>query len=159
MAIHDIVALTMAFCFLHEVQHLRFAADDNRPAEPMEEELQCDVFATSYLLDRVSEYHAQTKEPVDKVASKRAMGIGVALGAVLAMTQDLNSQSGTHPPSTSRLCGLIVADAGNPNADCWLTLFTMLLSMAFAWNVGFMPLAAKSYRCLCNELLGQFPSS
>ena len=155
-AIFDIVGLALSFWFLHEVRHLRFDAEETRPTDPAEEEVICDTYAWEFMLRDIAAYHELSKEPIDKVQSKRRLGVAVGLATVLAVTAVAAQTNGTHPPSSERLLMFIDTNVDNPDAGCWALLASMLLSM-LPNDVRNRPLAPFSdYRALAREIIQRF---
>ena len=91
---------------LHEVKHLAFAQDEDRPESPIAEEMACDRFAKDFLLSDVPAFARRIEKPTDEVLAKRLAGIAIAVFVMLEITPpDLWSGSGTHPPIAERLTG------------------------------------------------------
>ena len=81
MAAFDLVCLATAYVFLHELRHVKFLSDGDYPADRREEEIACDVWARSFLTDKVGIYAQSVGQSFTRVLDKRSMGI--ALGAMI----------------------------------------------------------------------------
>lgn len=57
-----------------------------RPTVEAEEEISCDVFARSFLMERVARYCADSGEPFEAVTGKRAMGLAMASVVIHGLT-------------------------------------------------------------------------
>jgi len=108
--VNDLVHHTVAFFYLHELRHFILANESGQPLEPIQEELECDRWASEHLLGRTDDYRPQPAQPgqdATVVKSKRAMG--VALGAaVMAHIQELGlwETTNNHPSVAQRFIEL-----------------------------------------------------
>lgn len=94
-ATFDLTILATAYVFLHEAQHVAFAASDDPRPELRDEELACDRFAREFMLSR-SESVA--------VTTKRMMGIAVGLFFIVVLTPPAQRvESLSHPGLVHRL--------------------------------------------------------
>lgn len=107
-AAYDLNCMALAFILLHEMQHIMFARDNNAPADPHIAEHACDRFARDFMTKRIDAYAASSGYPCDKVVSKRAMGMALAMFVMLVLTPRDRWAAGneTHPPIVSRLSTL-----------------------------------------------------
>jgi len=64
------LALATAYVFLHELQHITFLSYGGFPVDPGEEELACDVWARSFLTDKVGIYAESSGENFTRVFDK-----------------------------------------------------------------------------------------
>jgi hypothetical protein len=102
-AVH-LVKLATAYAFLHEVHHVKLAADGRRPADLKDEELECDRFAREFLMGKVTEYAAVSKQDELAVRNKRLTGIALGGYVLVEITpRERRSASSTHPPLALRL--------------------------------------------------------
>lgn len=77
-AVFDLICIALAFMFLHELRHLMYEVDKNRPENCKDEEQLCDQWAKKYLLDDILKYSSQSGSDYEKVKNKRMMGIALA---------------------------------------------------------------------------------
>ncbi len=102
--VNDLVHHAVAFFYLHELRHFVLAQAAESTFSAYDEELECDRWAASYLLDKATQY--QPTPPVEPklIHSKRAMG--VTLGAAVishVQTSGLWESGKQHPPVAERL--------------------------------------------------------
>jgi hypothetical protein len=103
-AIFDLICMSTAYIFLHEVQHIKFMKDTNSPKDPLDEELECDKFARNMLLDNVRAYCQNSGYRLQKVQSKRAIAIALASFVILEITPEkLWGGSRSHPAISLRI--------------------------------------------------------
>ena len=105
---YELVLFSTAFVFLHELRHVMFNIDGNRPSTSIKEENECDKFAKAFLLDTVEQYALLKKEDVYAVFAKRSMGI--ALGSILLFgltPKESRYLSSDHPSISNRIKSLM----------------------------------------------------
>ena len=107
--IADVAAFAIGWALLHEVGHLKYKHEGTASSEGdsnekrHREELLCDSFATSYILERAGEFAHAENLPPNKVRRKREMGIYAAL-FVLALDQAGSwEESESHPALQTRI--------------------------------------------------------
>jgi hypothetical protein len=107
-ATFDLIFMSGAYVFLHEMKHIAFSLDSNAPDSLHEEELQCDLFAKGLMLDNLSEYSAKSGYPLNRLITKRAMAIALAQFFMLVMTPT-ESWAGTesHPSVSDRILSMV----------------------------------------------------
>lgn len=133
-ATFELIILATAYTFLHEAKHLAFAADGDAPADARKEELECDCFARTFLLEDVENYASSLGHDVALVMEKRTMGIALGLFFIVALTSpDRRSGSKTHPSLSERL-----AQALADGTDRTQMFFSSLL-LAWLRRTGSMP--------------------
>jgi Peptidase U49 len=127
-AVVDLIKIAAAFCFLHEVQHEIFKTSSDRPETAPEEEYECDKFASDFLLERVSEYSADTQQDRQGVLDKRLMGIMLGAFVILEVTPEVR-RGGTHehPPLANRLRQLILKPNHYASEHVWIYACSLLL--------------------------------
>jgi hypothetical protein len=130
-ACFDIACLAAAATFLHEFQHVQFAAEGNAPTVPADEEQACDDFSRSMLLEKVDAYSSTAGEVADRVASKRVIGLATAaLTIAHAESQGMASAvQDTHPPIRERFVHLVLEADVADNATCWSYTACLLIAM------------------------------
>jgi hypothetical protein len=106
-AAFDLITISTAYALLHELRHVWHHRQPSRPSDRAAEEMDCDVFARSFLMDKIGVYAKLIDKSGDayaKIVNKRAMG--VALGAWIAYEiTPAYGRSGTrtHPPVADRI--------------------------------------------------------
>jgi hypothetical protein len=76
-AAFDLICISTAASLLHELRHVRYAQEGDRPEDRCEEERLCDGAARQFLLERASDYAGMAGVPLAKVLSKRTMGLAL----------------------------------------------------------------------------------
>ncbi len=102
--INNIVLFSLAFIFLHEFRHFILHKESCTFKDPLDEEFECDRWATWYILADSETYSKTSNEDSMKVKTNRAMGI--ALGnAVIAHIQNLDlwEKGKSHPSIAERM--------------------------------------------------------
>ncbi len=125
----DLICMSGAYVFLHEMKHIAFYEDGNAPSEPHEEEIQCDLFAQSMMLDNLEKYAEQSGYELRRLVSKRAMAISLALFYMLVITP-LESWAGfeTHPSISTRIRTMINNLSINDDDIFWLYISPVFLA-------------------------------
>ena len=127
--IFDLVSLAIAYIFLHEVAHLRFARDRKRPARKPLEELMCDQWARDWLVDKLKKYARKYQQPPVLVRQKRIMGQIVALLVVMCTTTPAGWKgTTTHPPVADRLRKLARASKQPADDTSWIFFASVLIA-------------------------------
>lgn len=100
----------MAWALLHELRHIRHQREgtgaDPRGSDTKakhDEELSCDAFGTTFLLEQIDAYCCRTGETAELVCQKRQLGIFVGLFAVALLAKDKWGASESHPAVQSRI--------------------------------------------------------
>jgi hypothetical protein len=129
-AAYDLICIATAYFFLHEVKHVAFAQDEDRPKSPIAEEMACDRFAKDFLLSDAPAFARMIEKPTGEVLAKRLAGIAIAVFVMPEITPpDLWSGSETHPPIAKRLKEIFDGTALSPTE--------------YPWNIGASLLLAK----------------
>lgn len=130
MAAFDLVCLATAYVFLHELRHVKFLSDGDCPADRREEEIACDVWARSFLTDKVGRYAQSVGQAFSRVLDKRSMGI--ALGAmILHEITPESARWGTaeYPPMTTRIQAMISGSTLAKESHFWLFTACLLVGI------------------------------
>jgi hypothetical protein len=106
----ELATIAVAWALLHELRHIRHQREGTG-ADPLgtdtkskhEEELSCDAFATTFLLERIDAYSGSTGESAELVRQKRQLGIYFGLFAVALLAKERWGDSDTHPAVQTRL--------------------------------------------------------
>jgi hypothetical protein len=153
-AAFDLASIAVAAILLHETRHVRFANDGLRPDDEAEEEMACDVFARSFLTERVGEYCADSREPFDRVMAKRAMGLAMASIVVHGLTPKFARWgSASYPSVGDRLDALIGNVAVAPDDNFWLVAASLLTGV-MRQDHRPVDLVCTDARQLTGELIG-----
>lgn len=153
-ATFDLICMSGAYVFLHEMKHIAFAQDNNTPSNPHEEELECDLFAKSMMLENLDLYSKQSGYDLSRLYSKRSMSITLALFYMLVITP-VESWAGTdsHPSIKDRIEAL-VADLPIPCDDIlWLYMSSLFLSHLRFLNQGPIVIKFNSLKELAMSLI------
>lgn len=128
-ATFDLICMSGAYVFLHEMKHIAFASEDSAPNEPHEEELACDQFAEQMMLGELESYSRQSGYDLGRLKSKRAMSITLALFYMLVITPR-NSWSGTetHPSIKKRIISMVERLSISDDDVLWLYMSSLFLS-------------------------------
>lgn len=106
----ELATIATGWALLHEVRHIKHqqegtSADPHEvcPTNRRNEELSCDRYATTFLLEQVDVYaRAENVEPA-RVVQKRQLGIYFALFALTVLAKDKWTASNTHPAVQERI--------------------------------------------------------
>lgn len=152
----DLICMSGAYVFLHEMKHIAFSLDSDTPDTPQEEELQCDLFAKSLMLDRLSEYAESSGYPLDKLTTKRSMAIALAQFFMLVITP-VDSWIGTNShPSVSERVTAMVGDLDIHDDDTlWLYLASLFFAHYRHLKLGRLTINFHSYRDLSTKLMSE----
>jgi hypothetical protein len=128
-AVVDLIKIAAWFAFLHEVRHALLVQDCTH-ANPLDEEYECDRHARDFLLEKVSDYCAGTREDTEAVLSKRLMGIMLGAFVILEMTpEDKRHGSDSHPGFAQRLQRLIGAGDWRVRDHVWIYASSLMLGV------------------------------
>lgn len=123
-AVSELASFATGWALLHEIHHLQLqqqgkSASQGDPQQVFhDEELACDAFATSFLLDQVEAYAQKTEYPADKVRMKRELGVYFALFAITLISADRWDASSSHPAMQDRINAamqVMSADGSKPS--------------------------------------------
>lgn len=102
----ELATLAMGWAFLHEVRHIQHQQQGTSGCDEItrrSEELDCDTFATNFMLDKAQEYSISTRENLESVIRKRQLGIYFALFTVTLLAKDNWEETISHPAVTDRI--------------------------------------------------------
>jgi hypothetical protein len=148
-AVFDLILMATAYVFLHELKHVIFEAGGNAPENRIEEEMQCDAFASEMMLAQIGKYSELSRYPEDKVRMKRA--IGIALGnAFLAVATPKANLSGTesHPPVHKRWSATLGSITLAENDFYWLYFASLAIALLKHRKIKFPPLTVTTFKQL-----------
>jgi len=152
-AIRDLSLIAIAYAFLHEIRHVMFRHPEQPKVDDPAEELACDAFARDFLLEHVSDYVANSREPIDLVLAKRAAAISLGAFAVYELTAPTHRRgSSKYPAFPDRFETLVALTALPPDSYFWVFAATLLLATLRRQNYS-APLHARTPRELCTTLI------
>jgi hypothetical protein len=128
-AVRDSAKIARAFCFLHELEHIRLDKFGRDGLDAAEEEMQCDRAAIRHLLDAVHVYAHHEGVDSTTVVFKRALGIVTALYGVFVVTHfGEHRLIVSHPPPAERFAQLVAFLKNAIPADnaLWVILHALL---------------------------------
>lgn len=159
-ATFDLICMAGAYVFLHEMKHIAFHMDNNAPSNPHEEELECDLFAKSMMLDKLDAYSTQSGYDLKRLNSKRAMSISLALFFMLVITP-LESWSGTesHPSIATRVESMVDGLAIHNDDIFWLYMASLFLSHLRYSNKKPLVVEFKTLRELAMALISKIENA
>ena len=125
----DLICMSGAYVFLHEMKHIAFRNDGNTPLNPHQEELECDQFAKQMMLGELELYSKQSGYDLLELTSKRIMSISLAHFFMLVITKkDLWTGSKTHPSFKSRMTSMVSGLTVQDNDISWRYMSCLFLS-------------------------------
>lgn len=128
-AAFDLICMSGAYIFLHEIRHIQFCLENNPPSDKHKEELQCDSFAKEMMLSKISSYTEKSRENIHLVRSKRAIGICFALFYMLVLTpRESWSGSASHPSIKKRIEVLANQLELSDEDNLWMFMAVLLCS-------------------------------
>ena len=77
-AVYDLACLAAAFTLYHEFHHAMLDRDNQRPSDPREEEMLCDVWARNFMTAKAACYAKDNGHSYHDVLRKRSMGLAIA---------------------------------------------------------------------------------
>ncbi len=128
-AVFDLIIMASAYILLHEMKHVQFVQDGDDPQNDHKEEILCDEFARSMMLDNIEEYSKSSGYDLNALINKRTMSIALASFLMLVVTRK-EDWKGTrsHPPMSVRVRALIDSVSLANNDFAWNYLASLLLS-------------------------------
>lgn len=151
----DLVCMAIAFVLLHELRHVIFDADGNRPDAGLEEETSCDVWARAFMTEKIGEYSFTTNQSHQALLQKRAMAM--ALGA--AILHDLTPQTGRwgsadYPPIADRIHSMVSGIGPSLDSNYWLFAACLLIGI-FRRSGRLLPMSVSDNKKLVDALIEQ----
>jgi hypothetical protein len=109
-AASELATIAVAWAFLHELRHIRHQREGTG-ADPQgcdtqakhDEEISCDAFGATFLLDQIDAYSGRSGELAEMVSQKRQLGIYFGLFAVALLAKGNWSASKSHPAVQTRI--------------------------------------------------------
>lgn len=154
-ATFDLVCMATAFVLLHEFRHVMFHAEGTRPEQRLEEEIACDVWARSFMTEKVGDYARATGQSHRAILQKRAMAL--ALGAVILhdMTPEFERWgSKDYPPIADRIHSMISGIGPSEDSSYWL-FAACLLTGVYRRAGRHLPMVVTDHKALVVDLVEQ----
>lgn len=154
-ATYDLVCMAVTFVLLHEFRHVMFIKDKTMPQERLEEEIGCDVWARSFMTEKIGEYAQTSGKNHQEIHQKRAMAI--ALGAVIihSITQETDRWgTADYPPIADRLHSMVSGIGPSNESNYWIFAACLLISI-FRREGRELPMIAADPRELVSDLIEQ----
>ena len=129
---YDLACLSLAIMFLHEVRHVMEQDEAEEQLSSIEREHRCDAFAQNFLMEHLSSYAQREGYPEDKVASKRAIALGIWCYTIHRIVGEHESES--HPPPSARLRRMLLALELPPYDKFWIVMASLLVNQLRALN-------------------------
>ncbi len=148
---HDLSCLLLAVMFLHEVRHVMERDEAEEQLSSIEREHRCDAFAQDFLMERLSSYAQREGYDKSKVASKRAIALGIWCYAIHRIVGEHESES--HPPPSARLRRMLSALELPPYDKFWIVMASLLVNQLRASNYLPASVSSTSLSDLVCELL------
>lgn len=159
MMVFDLLCMSGAYTFLHEVEHVRIRSDD-LDLDPHDEEFRCDLAARNFLLGGIEKYSEQSGYPLNLLTTKRAMSIGLASFFLLAITpQEAWGGTRSHPPISDRIAAISEGLDLSDDDDFWIYLCSILLAHLSMTGTSFDSIEVPTFRSFCSELLNRVEQS
>ncbi|PTQ89471.1 phage exclusion protein Lit family protein [Agitococcus lubricus] len=154
----DILCITAAYCFLHELKHVQFR-NSNTILDYHQEEYECDKYARDFLLEKIEVYSRTSGYDLALLKSKRGMAIALASVMLLVITPEDNWKgSTTHPPVLTRIQELVDNINVSDNDYFWQYLSCLLLSVIEHKKIAVTPSVVKTQQGYCQMLLAAIDS-
>ncbi|HIF9408528.1 TPA: phage exclusion protein Lit family protein [Photobacterium damselae] len=157
--VFDLICMSGAYCFLHEIQHIRFGIDGT-DLDVHQEELACDKFARDMLLNKVNEYSASSGYDEKAVCTKRAMSIALASFLLFAITPKASwGATDTHPRIKDRIDELTNSIDIDDNDNFWIYFGCLAMSIAYYNKVSINPMVATNMKNYTLSIIDALDSS
>jgi hypothetical protein len=148
-AFYELALIATAYAFLHELRHVMYWVDRDAPEDPIEEEHECDSYARSLILANAKEYAIDAGYPVDKVLTKRSMGLALASGFLFAVTPTNNLPGSSSHPAVSARWRRALQSVDLPDDDChWLFFSSLALALISSRGIEIEEQTIKSFKSL-----------
>jgi hypothetical protein len=135
----EVATFATGWAFLHEIRHLKHQQDgtsatSDAPARDQhKEELSCDEYATTFILDGVDQYAKDQGVNTDKVKQKRELGVYFAMFAMTLIGAGQWDASGSHPAMQARIDAAIQQMGGSGTRVSDAIAHAAFASLWFRW--------------------------
>ena len=152
-AAYDLACLSLAAILLHETKHVVFANAPNRPEPAAAEEIACDVFARSFLTERLSAFACEYHHDYEEVLSKRAFGLAIGALIIHEITPHYARWSSPAYPSVGERIEALICGMPLPaDADFWLFAACLLTGIMRSHHRP-LDIVPSSFRLYTEELI------
>lgn len=130
-AMHDLHYLSLAFVLLHEVKHIIFKIQGENFKNPKEEEIECDKFAYTFLLDQIDAYCSISKEPYNSIIKKRSIAVALAYYYFFVtsfINHDIVNTFASHPTFSERIISFFKTVTFPGDHDFWLIISSFVIT-------------------------------
>lgn len=110
----ELATFSVGWALLHEIHHVQHQQEgtgapyNGTTKQKHTEELYCDSFATTFMLEKISEYKEAMGSTPELVYQKRQLGIYFALFAISLITAEKWAETETHPALQIRIDNIII---------------------------------------------------
>lgn len=151
--VFDLNCMALAFCFLHEIGHIKINKN-YESHNPNREEMQCDFFAYDFLISKIEDYSRDSGYTLGNLKNKRGMGIALALVLILVITPpDKWPGTESHPSIIKRISVIMELLDIMDNDGCWLYLSCLLLALLEEKKIDFQSQWIENQKEFCLNLL------
>lgn len=157
-AIFDITCIATAYVFLHEVRHVKFAQDGDRP-DPADEELQCDLYAREFLLARIGAFSKKTPWSYQQVKTKRAMGLALGAFILYEITHPFDHAGTTDYPAIADRMDALIGEIGLDAQNYFWIFAASVLAAALRQHSRRVLLNGVNPKEICENLIAQMRPS
>ena len=129
-AAFDLTCFAVSFAMLHEIHHVVLDSEKKRPEERREEEMACDEWARSFMLEELKHYAEKHGKEYQDVLRIRSMGLALAALTLHDITPELeHGGNQEYPPLADRLRTILCKTALAENDHFWVLASSLLLGI------------------------------
>lgn len=152
----DLAALALATAFLHELRHVIFLNEpDKKPAALVEEEIASDVWARSFLTNKLADYATAHGHDYQIVLTKRAITMALSAIVIHAITPlQVHWRNAQYPPMADRIAALM-GNVGLSDESRFWDYTACLLIGIFRQTHRRLDFVPRSARHIVEELLAR----
>lgn len=151
--VFDLICMSGAYCFLHELQHVRFSSDGT-DLDAHEEEMACDQFAREFLLSKASDYAKLSGYPADLVLSKRAMSIAISCFLLFVITpKERWKDTESHPRIKKRIDALTNFLKISDDDYFWIYFSSLSMALIRFNKILIRPMTVENQKSYCLYLI------
>lgn len=151
--VFDLICMSGAYCFLHEIKHIMFSESDAE-ISIHDEEMECDKFAREFLLSGVKEYATEAGYHSGLIASKRSMSIALSSFFLFVITPRKKwGATDTHPPIKDRILALSEYTSFDENDYFWQYFSGLSLALVMRNNIPVEQQVILSHKVFCLSML------
>ncbi|EKO3947956.1 hypothetical protein F2K80_002554 [Vibrio fluvialis] len=151
--VFDLICMSGAYCFLHEIKHIMFSESDTK-ISIHDEEMECDKFAREFLLSGVAEYSLNNNYDSELVSSKRAMSIALSSFYLFVITPKENWRgTDTHPSIKDRILALSEYTNFDGNDYFWQYFASLSLALVMRNNIHIEQQVVVCHKTFCLSMI------